>query len=177
MTKKSRTHPLLNSEVPQAVNYPEIMIAQGKRSYDNLSSRGKLSVIWSLRIHLNSISFDTNCYREWILNIFTYFWCFLELFIVKFIQNIDNEHKQDYSCPRATFLFTWRKVTSARRVTRCCATGNPLLEVAPRQQKTHVNSCRRQTVYQGNVDPGISEVPPIRDSMNRPWQGQTCSSL
>ena len=22
-------------------------------------------------------------------------------------------------------LFTWRKVTSARRVTRCCTTGNP----------------------------------------------------
>ena len=34
-----------------------------------------------------------------------YFWCFLELFIVKFIPNINNEHVQDYSCPGATFAF------------------------------------------------------------------------
>ena len=36
---------------------------------------------------------------------FTYFWCFLELFIGKFIPNINNEHVQDYSCPGATFAF------------------------------------------------------------------------
>ena len=34
---------------------------------------------------------------------FTCFWCVLELFIGKFIQNINNEHAQDYSCPGATF--------------------------------------------------------------------------
>ena len=40
-----------------------------------------------------------------ILNTFTYFWCFLELFYWKFILNINNEHAQDYSCPGATFAF------------------------------------------------------------------------
>ena len=30
---------------------------------------------------------------------------FPELFIGKFISNINNEHAQDYSCPRATFVF------------------------------------------------------------------------
>ena len=34
---------------------------------------------------------------------FTNFWCFLVLFIGKFILNINNEHAQDYSCPGATF--------------------------------------------------------------------------
>ena len=36
---------------------------------------------------------------------FTYFWCVLELFIGKFIPNINNEHAQDCSCPGATFTF------------------------------------------------------------------------
>ena len=40
-----------------------------------------------------------------LLNTFTYFRCFLELFIGKFIPNINNEHAQDYSCPGATFAF------------------------------------------------------------------------
>ena len=35
---------------------------------------------------------------------FTYCWCFLELFIEKFILNNNNEHAQDYSCPGATFV-------------------------------------------------------------------------
>ena len=84
--------------------------------------QGNLIVIWSLWIYLNSFSFYTNCYREWILNTFTYFWCFLELFIGTFIPNINNEHAQAYSCPWATFAvtYTWRKVTSARPVTWCC---------------------------------------------------------
>ena len=67
--------------------------------------RGKFMVIQSLWIYLNSFSFYTDCYREWILNRFTYFWCFLELFIEKFIPNINNEHAQDYSYPGATFAF------------------------------------------------------------------------
>ena len=67
--------------------------------------RGKFNVIWSLRNYLNSFSFYTNCYKQWILNTLTYFWCFLELFIGKFIPNINNEHAQGYSCPGATFAF------------------------------------------------------------------------
>ena len=68
--------------------------------------------------------------------------------------------------------FKWRKVTSARRVTRCCTTCNPPLEVAPGQRKTHVNSYRRPTVHRGKADPGVSELPQgnelSRDHMNRP---------
>ena len=63
------------------------------------SSSDHYELIW------NSFSFCTNCYREWILNTFTYFWCFLELLIGKFIPNINNEHAQDYFCPRANFAF------------------------------------------------------------------------
>ena len=51
------------------------------------------------------------------------------------------------------------KVTSARRVTRCSTTGNPPLEVALRQRKTHVNSYKRQAMHRGKVDPGVSELP------------------
>ena len=55
---------------------------------------------------------------------------------------------------------------------RCCTTGNPPLEVAPGQRKTHVNSCTRQTVHRGKVDPGVSELPRgnelFRDHVNRP---------
>ena len=39
--------------------------------------------------------------------------------------------------------------------------GNPLLEVAPGQRKTHVNSYKRQTVYRGKVDPGAMSCPGI----------------
>ena len=46
-----------------------------------------------------------------------------------------------------------------RAVTWCCTKGNPPLEVAPGQRKTHVNSYRRQTVHRGKVDPGVSELP------------------
>ena len=59
-----------------------------------------------------------------------------------------------------------------RRVTRCCTTGNPPLEVAPGQRKTHVNSYRLQTVHRGKVDPEVSELPRgnelSRDHVNRP---------
>ena len=56
-------------------------------------------------------------------------------------------------------LFTGREVTSTRQVTQCCTTGNPPLEVALGQRKTHVNSYRRQTVHRGKVDPEVSELP------------------
>ena len=69
-------------------------------------------------------------------------------------------------------LFTWRKVTTARRVTRCRTTGDPSLEVAPGKRKTHVNSYRRQIVHRSKVDPGVSELPHSnelsRDHVNRP---------
>ena len=80
--------------------------------------------------------------------------------------------------PRGNFcvLFTWRKVISARRVTRCWTAGNPPLEVAPGQRKTHVNSYRRQTVHRGKVDPGVSELPRgnklSRDHVNRPLSNE-----
>ena len=55
---------------------------------------------------------------------------------------------------------------------RCCTTGNPPLEVARGQRKTHANSYRRQTVHRGKVDPGVSELPRgnelCRDHVNRP---------
>ena len=58
--------------------------------------------------------------------------------------------------------------------TRCCTTGNPPLEVAPGQRKTHVNSYRRQTMHRGKVDPGVSELPRgnelSRDHVNRPLE-------
>ena len=92
-----------DSELPRGNHCPKARVTS--RSHDNLLSRGKLIVIWSLRIYLNSFSFCTNCHREWILNMFTYFWCFLEIFVRQLILNINNEHAQDYSCPRATFAF------------------------------------------------------------------------
>ena len=59
-----------------------------------------------------------------------------------------------------------------QRVTRCCTTGNPPVEVAPGQLKTHVNSYRRQTMHRSKVDPGVSELPwgneLSRDHVNRP---------
>ena len=69
-------------------------------------------------------------------------------------------------------LVTWRKVTSAKRATWCCTTGNPPLEVDPGQRKTHVNSYRRQTMHRGKVDPWVSELPRgnelSRDDVNMP---------
>ena len=108
------------------------------------------------------------------INTFTYFWCFLELFIWNFILNINNEHAQNYSCPGATFAFcsnTWRKVTLERLVTWCCTTGNPPLKVAPGQGEIHVNSYRRQTMHRGKVS-GFSDLPRgnelSQDNANRP---------
>ena len=105
---------------------------------------------------------------------FTYLWCFLELFIGKFILNINNEHAQDYSCPVATFAFCSHGEKLPRQgglpgvvqqITR--------LSKLPRgNEKTHVNSYRRQTVHRGKVDPGVSELPRdnelSRDHVNKP---------
>ena len=166
-----------DSELPRGKCYLEFtwwFVVPGQRCPGSTSlPRGKFVVVWSLRIYLNSFSFYRNCYRELILNTFTYFRCFLELFIGKFILNINNELAQEYYCPGATFAFcSHGEVTSARRVTRCCTTGNPPLEVAPGQGETHVNSCRRQTVHRSKVDPGVSGLPRgnelSRDHVNRP---------
>ena len=99
----------------------------------------KFIFISSLRIDLNSCSFYTNCYREWILNTFTYFWCCLELFIEKFIPNINNEHAQDYSCPGVTFAFCSHGEKLPRQGG---LPSNPPLEVTLGQRKTYVNSYR-----------------------------------
>ena len=125
-------------------------------------------------IYLNSFSFSTNCYKKWILNTFTYFWCFLEHFIGKFIPNINNEHAQDCSCPGKTFAFcSHGKSYLGKASYPVLYNGNKPLEVAPRQWKTHVNSYRRQRVHRGKVDPGVSELPwgneLSRDYVNRPW--------
>ena len=82
-----------HSELPRGNDCPGARVTS--RSHDGLLSRGnvvpgqrcpgstslprgKFIVIWPLLNYLNSFSFYTNCYREIILNIFTYFWCFLE---------------------------------------------------------------------------------------------------
>ena len=69
---------------------------------------------------------------------FTYFWCFLELFIEKFILNIKNEHAQDYSCPGATFAFCshGEKLPQQGGLPGVVQMGNAPLEVAPGQRKT-----------------------------------------
>ena len=108
------------SHEPGTMNYSGVMIAPGQPlprvrmmifipgqccPQSPLLPWGKFIDIWSLWIYLNSFSFYTNCCREWILNTFTYFWCFLALFIGEIILNISNDHAQGYSCPRATFAF------------------------------------------------------------------------
>ena len=98
---------------------------------------------------------------------------FLELFIEKFILNINNEHAQGYSCPGATFAFCSHREKLPRqggipgvpqRVTR--------LSKLPRGNEKLVNSYRRQTVHRGKVNPGVIELPRgnelSRDHVNRP---------
>ena len=81
-------------------------------------------------------------------------------------------------CPGATFAFCshGEKLPRQGGLPGCWTTGNPSLEVALGQRKTHVNSYRRQTVRLGKVDPGVSELPQgnelSRDHVNRP-KGKT----
>ena len=79
----------------------------------------------------------------------------MELFIEKFIPNINNEHAQDYSCPGATFAFCSHE------------------EKLPRQGGLPgVVSYRRKTMRRDKVDPGVRESPLgnelSRDHVNRP---------
>ena len=105
---------------------------------------------------------------------FTYFWCFLELFIEKFIPNINNEHAQDYSCPGATFAFCshGEKLPRQGGLPGVVQRATRLSKFAPGQRKTDVNIYRRQTMHRGKVDPGVSELPRgnelSRDHVNRP---------
>ena len=60
----------------------------------------------------------------------------MELFVVKFILNTENERAQDYSRPEATFAFCLHEEKSP-----LCKTGYPMLyKVAGGQPETHVNS-------------------------------------
>ena len=129
---------------------------------------------------MNSFSFYTYFYREWILNTFTYFWCFLELFIEKFIQNINNEHAQDQACPGATFAFCSHGEKLPRQgglpgvVQRV-----PRLSMLPQGNEklmwtvTGVRPCTEAKLTPGWVScPGVSELPRgnelSRDHVNRP---------
>ena len=92
------------SKQPEGNHCPGLSVTSG--SHDDLLSRGNNFIApRQAHRHLNSFSSCTDCYRLSILNMFTHFWCFLELFIGKFILNINNEHSQDYPCPGATFAF------------------------------------------------------------------------
>ena len=95
---------------------------------------------------------------------FTYCWCFLELFIEKFILNINNERAQDYSCPGATFAFCSHGEKLPRQG------GLPASRSCPGATKNS-HSYRRQTMHRGKVDPGVSELPRgnelSRDHVNR----------
>ena len=95
------------SHEPGAVNCPGVMVGhwQVLPCVHIIISWGKLSILWWLRIDLNSFSFDTSCYIEWILGTVTYLWYFLDLFTLKFILNINNKHEQVYTIPRTTFSF------------------------------------------------------------------------
>ena len=79
-------------------------VAPGQPHCPGASSRSSdhFKISW---ISLLLKIFQTNCYREWSVNTITLFWCFPELFIWKYIPNVNNEHAQDYSCPGATFAF------------------------------------------------------------------------
>ena len=99
---------------------------------------------------------------------FKHIYLFLELFIEKFILNINNEHAQDYSCPGVTFAFCSHREKLPRQ---SGLPGDPTLEVTPGQRNTYVNSYRRQTMHRGKVDPEVSELPRgnelSRDHLNK----------
>ena len=68
-----------------------------------------------------------------------------------FIFNINDEHAQDDSCPEGSFcvLFTWSIVTTP-------------LKVGPRKRKTHMNSDRRQPIDRDKANPGVINLPWIK---------------
>ena len=74
---------------------------------------------------------------------------------MKLILNINTEHAQDYSCPRATFALP-----------RQGGLAGVVQQVTRLLQQTHVNSYRHQSARRGKVDPGVSKLP--WDHVNRP---------
>ena len=90
---------------------------------------------------------------------FTYFLCFLELFIEKFTPNINNEHVYCYySCPTATFAFCshGEKLSWYGRLPGVVQWVTHLSKLSRGQ--IHVNSYRRQTMHLGKVNPRVSEL-------------------
>ena len=136
------------SHEPRTVNCPGAIIARVKCYLANtwwFAVKGQqLHCLGQAHRHLNLFSFCTNCYREWILNTFTHFWCFLEIFIWKFIPN-SNEHAQDYSCPGAPLRSVHMEKSYLGKASYLVMYngGNPPLEVALGQGEIHVNSYRR----------------------------------
>ena len=94
------------SHEPRTVNYPGAIIARVKCYLANtwwFAVKGQqLHCLGQAHRHLSSFSFCTNCYREWILNTFTHFWCFLELFSGKFIPNNNEDARKTTLAPGAT---------------------------------------------------------------------------
>ena len=108
------------SHEPGTVNYPGAIIGPASVtscSHDDLLSRGNVA---PGQLHCPEASSSKSDHYEfiWIPLVFTqivtendfkHVYLFLLLsgtfFIGKFILNINNEHAQDYSCPRATFAF------------------------------------------------------------------------
>ena len=115
------------SHEPGTVNYPGVMIALGQglpRVHMMIFCPGamlpQVNFIAPGQVHCPGASSSSSDHYEFILiplvfaqivtenefytrlHISGAFWNFL---LEKFIPNIDNEHAQDYSCPRATFAF------------------------------------------------------------------------
>ena len=100
-----------DSKLPRGNHCPGLSVTL--RSHDDLLSRGN-NVIAPAQAHHQLITMNLSEFVSFLhkllqrmnfMNTFTYFWCFLELFIGEFIPNINNEREQDYSCPGATFAF------------------------------------------------------------------------
>ena len=77
---------------------------------------------------------------------------------MKFIPDINNEHVQDCSCPKARFTFCPHREKLPLQGGKVFYEGDPPLEVAPRQWKTHVISNRLQTIHLGKVT-GATDWP------------------
>ena len=97
--------------------------------------------------------FYTNCYREWILNTFIYFWCFLELFL------LGNLSWTLIMSMRKTTLAPGQLLRSVHMGKRYLGkAGYPLYntEVAPGQRKlmwtvTGVRPCTEAKLTPGSV--------------------------
>ena len=88
-----------DSKLPRDNHCPVLSVTL--RSHHDLLSQGNNVIapgqghrqLIIMTIYLISFRFYTNCYREWILNTFTYFWCFLELFSGIIYWGIYSKHQ------------------------------------------------------------------------------------